>query len=82
MFGGESEFAGLLRGEAVSGDDLLAARAIVQKALERTANIYVQPHQAFNSDLAARAKAVEAVRHLVSWYGNGGACFDEQLPYY
>jgi D-lactate dehydrogenase len=82
VFTQESLFARLLNGEAVTGADLSAARTMVERSLNRTANIYVQPHQGFNSDLAARTKAIEAIRHLISWYLSGGARFDEQLPYY
>ena len=60
----------------------LAATEIVKRALERSDNIYVQPHQAFNSDLAVAAKARDTIHHLVAWYENGKKCFDEQLPYY
>jgi D-lactate dehydrogenase len=82
VFGNESAFAQLLRGGSAPGADLAAARMMVTKSLDRTANIYVQPHQAFNSDIAARAKAVESIKHVTSWYANKGKCFDEQLPYY
>ena len=82
VFGKESEFAALLRGEPLSDVDLVAARTIVEKSLDRTANIYVQPHQGFNSDVAAKAKAVESIKQVISWYRNHGRCFDDQLPYY
>ncbi|OPX94798.1 MAG: Glycerate dehydrogenase [Syntrophorhabdus sp. PtaB.Bin006] len=82
VFANESEFARLLLGEPVTGADLVAAHTMVKKSLERSANIYVQPHQGFNSDIAAKTKAVEAIKHVVSWYKNEGKCFDEQLPYY
>ncbi len=55
---------------------------LIRAALDRTANVYVQPHQAFNSDRAALSKAQEAVKHLIAWYRNKGERFDEQLPYY
>jgi D-lactate dehydrogenase len=82
VFTNESEFSRLLNGAAAPGSDLSAAETLVKKALDRTGNIYVQPHQGFNSDIAARTKAVEAIKHLVSWYKNDGRQFDEQLPYY
>ena len=82
VFSREAEFARLLAGEPVEGADLRAARELVAMSLERRGNIYVQPHQGFNSDLAAKAKAVEAVKHIASWYKNNGKRFDEQLPYY
>jgi len=82
VFTNESEFAKLLLGDVVAGADLSAAKTLVNMSLERKANIYVQPHQGFNSDLAAKTKAVEAVKHVVSWYKNKGKNFDDQLPYY
>lgn len=82
VFGNEARFADFLRGAPCEGADIPAARIMVERALDRTANIYVQPHQGFNSDVAARAKAVEAIRHLAAWHRNDGSCFDEQLPYY
>jgi D-lactate dehydrogenase len=82
VFTNESEFAKLLLGEAVAGTDLAAAKTLVSMSLERKANIYVQPHQGFNSDIAAKTKAVEAIKHVVSWYKNKGNGFDDQLPYY
>lgn len=82
VFSREAEFARLLAGEPVKGKDLRAAQDLVRMSLERSGNIYVQPHQGFNSDLAAKAKAVEAVKHLVAWHKNRGERFDEQLPYY
>ncbi len=82
VFTSESEFARLLLGEPITGADLLAAKTLVERSIDRSANIYVQPHQAFNSDIASQTKAVEAIKHLVSWYRNGKQRFDEQLPYY
>jgi len=82
VFTNESEFAKLLLGDVVAGADFSAAKTLVNMSLERKANIYVQPHQGFNSDLAAKTKAVEAVKHVVSWYKNKGKNFDDQLPYY
>ncbi|MBQ3866370.1 MAG: hydroxyacid dehydrogenase [Clostridia bacterium] len=83
VFSGEADLTAVLRGEKkTENGDRLAASALIRAALDRTANVYVQPHQAFNSDRAARAKAAEAVRHLEAWYRNGKERFDEQLPYY
>jgi D-lactate dehydrogenase len=82
VFTNESEFAQVLLGGSTVKKDVLAARALVQMSLERKGNIYVQPHQGFNSDVAAKTKAIEAIKHVVSWYKNEGRCFDEQLPYY
>ncbi len=82
VFTKESEFSRLMNGAEVDGANLSAAKELVKMALDRTGNVYVQPHQGFNSDVAARTKAVEAIKHVVSWYRNKGARFDEQLPYY
>jgi D-lactate dehydrogenase len=83
VFTNESQFAKLLvdNNAAIEGDHY-AAKIMVKKSIERSANIYVQPHQGFNSDIAAGTKAVEAMKHVISWYKNKGKCFDEQLPYY
>ena len=82
VFSDESKFAALVNNNEDAGADHAAARILVKKSLDRDANIYVQPHQAFNSDIAAKTKALEAIKHVVSWYRNNGTCFDEQLPYY
>jgi len=83
VFSREAEFSrALASGEPSPDPDIAAGAALVGLALRREANVYVQPHQAFNSDRAAAAKAREAVRHLAAWYRNGGLRFDEQLPYY
>ena len=83
VFSGESRFAALLFGEPTATDaDLLAAKTLLERSIDRSSNIYVQPHQGFNSDLAAQTKAVEAVKHVAAWYRNGKQRFDEQLPYY
>jgi len=82
VFTRESDFAQHLAGREVGDDDLTAGYLLVKLALERKGNIYVQPHQGFNSDIASRTKAVEAIKHVAAWYKNKGACFDEQLPYY
>jgi D-lactate dehydrogenase len=82
VFTQESGFASLVGNDEPAGDDHRAARQMVRKSIDRSANIYVQPHQGFNSDLAAKAKAVEAIKHVIAWYRNKGSHFDEQLPYY
>jgi len=83
VFSNESQFAALLNKQGnVTDPDVLAARGLVEKAIDRSSNIYVQPHQGFNSDIAAQAKAVEAIKHVAAWYKNGGSGFEEQLPYY
>ena len=69
-------------GISAENADVTAGLVMLQMAESHTANIYVQPHQGFNSDLAAATKAADAVAHMVEWYRNGGKCFDEQLPYY
>lgn len=82
VFSNEAEFAKALTTGITGEENQSAAKTIVNKALERSANIYVQPHQAFNSDVAAKTKAREALKHVTSWYKNERQCFDEQLPYY
>jgi D-lactate dehydrogenase len=81
VFTKEAEFAHELNSETTEGKQS-AAKTIVDKALNQSANIYVQPHQGFNSDLAAKTKAIEAIKHVISWYKNNKLSFDEQLPYY
>jgi len=83
VFSSEQEFSDLVRsGKKTQNEDVLAAQRLLEMAEDGTANIYVQPHQAFNSDLAAAAKASDTIHHLVEWFRNGGKNFDEQLPYY
>jgi D-lactate dehydrogenase len=83
VFSREAVFSdGLKEKTAFVDPDNIAAKEILDRSIERTANFYVQPHQGFNSDLAAIAKAQEAVKHLCEWYKNGGERFTEQLPYY
>ncbi|HEX2966456.1 MAG TPA: NAD(P)-dependent oxidoreductase [Syntrophorhabdaceae bacterium] len=83
VFSNEVQFAGILNGNVETDQqDLKAAAAMVQQSIERSANIYVQPHQGFNSDIAALAKATESIKHVIAWYRNRKQCFDEQLPYY
>lgn len=84
VFTDEEGFSKELNGHPTSTDQAnhAASKVILQHALDRTANMYVQPHQAFNSDLAVIAKARETIRHLEAWYRNDGLSFDEQLPYY
>lgn len=62
--------------------DILAGLEIIQKAIDHRENFYVQPHQGFNSDIAAKTKAEEAMNHVVYWYENDRHVFKEQLPYY
>ena len=82
VFSREAEFANLLKGAKFTTADLVAGRTLVSMSLQRTGNIYVQPHQGFYSDVAVKAKAVETIRHLVAWHKNNRQHFDVQLPYY
>jgi D-lactate dehydrogenase len=82
IFTEENVFASVVRGQAPEKPDHAAAQELVERASNRSANIYVQPHQGFNSDVATVNKAHEAIKHIVSWYKNGKRHFDEQLPYY
>lgn len=82
VFSRESEFANGLNAGTCAGSEFEAAYDLLVRSINRSDNIYVQPHQGFNSDLAAQTKAVEAIKHVVSWYVNNGNGFDEQLPYY
>lgn len=79
-----SDESGLATDLAHDGRDqrFAASRELIRRTLSREANIYVQPHQGFNSDRAARQKAIETVRHLEAWFRNGCQRFDEELPYY
>ncbi|MFA7062437.1 MAG: NAD(P)-dependent oxidoreductase [Pedobacter sp.] len=82
VFSNESEFARALNDDDCDRNDFPAARELIRRSVNRSANIYVQPHQAFNSDIAVKAKAAEAIKHVISWYRNNGRNFDDQLPYY
>lgn len=83
VFSDEEGFEKALKGQGEwAGSNRLAARQLLEYAVLRTGNVYVQPHQAFNSDVAAMSKAVNTIDHIVAWYQNGKKHFDEQLPYY
>ena len=83
VFSEEDTFSGALKGRnGFSTPDTKAGKEMLDRAIARTANIYVQPHQAFNSDVAALAKARETVKHMIAWYEYNGEHFGEQLPYY
>jgi D-lactate dehydrogenase len=82
IFTEENVFSKIVKGETPEKPDHVAAKELVDRALNRSANVYVQPHQGFNSDVAAVNKAHEAIKHIVAWYRNGKKHFDEQLPYY
>lgn len=83
VFSGESGIETVLKGkrEAKTADEE-GGCFFITSALKRTSNVYVQPHQAFNSDKAALAKAQETIKHLESYYFRGCTRFDSQLPYY
>lgn len=84
VFTAENDFSRVLKehGETGESSDLKAAKTLLDMAEDRSANIYVQPHQAFNSDLAAAAKAFDTITHLINWFKNDRIRFNEQLPYY
>lgn len=82
VFSKESQFSSSLKGERTEDPDLIAAKELVRLSLDRSDNIYVQPHQAFNSDIAAKDKAIEAIKLVGGWFRNRRQKFDEQLPYY
>jgi D-lactate dehydrogenase len=82
-FGAEAGLAKILRGQKEAEDpNETAAYKIIQYALDRTGNCYVQAHQGFNSDKAALCKAVETIHHLENYFARGCDGFDAQLPYY
>lgn len=83
VFSSEDELSHALRtGAPGTNPDVRAAVELIRMAGDRSGNIYVQPHQAFNSDVAAAAKAADTISHLAEWYRNKKMGFDEQLPYY
>jgi len=82
VFSDEASFAACVKSGQPANENEAAAYELMKMAVERTGNVYVQPHQGFNSDAAALAKAHEAIRHVIAYYRNNGETFDEQLPYY
>lgn len=83
VFSDEEGFEKALNGhEKWNEEDRIAAKVLMDHAINRTGNVYVQPHQAFNSDVAAKSKAANTISHMIAWYRNGKTHFDEQLPYY
>lgn len=82
VFTDEAGFATYLKTGESKNPDHVAGKILMDKALDRSGNVYVQPHQAFNSDAAASSKAHEAIEHVIAWYKNNCEHFDEQLPYY
>jgi D-lactate dehydrogenase len=82
-FHGEAELTKVLRGQkGIETEHEAAATNMIDAALKRTENIYVQPHQGFNSDVAALCKATETVKHLEDYFARGCTDFTSQLPYY
>lgn len=83
VFTNETVFSACLNGQGkFIAQDNIAAKTILDNAINRSENFYVQPHQGFNSDVAATKKANDAIEHLCEWYKNDKQNFDEQLPYY
>jgi D-lactate dehydrogenase len=82
VFSEEESFSRVVNGEPTNDPNLLAAKEMLRRSLERSANIYIQPHQGFNSDAATVQKAYESIRHVAAWYRNDKKRFDSQLPYY
>lgn len=81
VFSSESDISDYLNGLIdTDNKNILSSKLIIDRAIDKSANFYVQPHQAFNSDLASAKKAEEALNHVVYWYENKK--FAEQLPYY
>ena len=82
-FNSEAELTKVLRSQkGVETEHEAAATIMIDAALKRTENIYVQPHQGFNSDVAALCKATETVKHLEDYFARGCMDFASQLPYY
>jgi D-lactate dehydrogenase len=82
-FNGEAELTKVLRGQKnAETEHEKASVCMINAALDRSANIYVQPHQGFNSDVAALCKATETVKHLEDYFARGCTDFASQLPYY
>lgn len=83
VFSGENGFSALVNGKNENPtDDQKAGFEMLEMSINRTGNIYVQPHQAFNSDVAALSKASETIKHMIAWHKNDKQRFDSQLPYY
>ena len=83
VFSEEHSLSEALRNGIISADErITAAILLLWMAESRTGNVYTQPHQGFNSDLAANAKAAETVAQIIAWYKNKKQHFDEQMPYY
>jgi D-lactate dehydrogenase len=81
VYSEENIFRKVINGLATGNPNHIAAKEMIKRALDRTANIYVQPHQAFNSDVASIKKAYETLEHVSAWYKNDKKRFTYQLPY-
>ena len=82
-FHGEAELTKALRGlKTAEGEHEIAAIEIINNAISGKENFYVQPHQGFNSDVAALCKAAETIKHLEDYYARNCEDFNSQLPYY
>ena len=81
VYSDENVFRRVLNGEPTDNPNHIAAKEMIHRALNRPANIYVQPHQAFNSDVASIKKAYETLEHVAEWYKNDKKRFKYQLPY-
>lgn len=82
VFSNEYDFAQVLNGKLDTIGKFSASGRLIELALSRKANVYIQPHQGFNSDVAVKNKASETIKHLAAWFKNAGKHFDDQLPYY
>ncbi|MDR1376616.1 MAG: hypothetical protein LBJ22_03815 [Synergistaceae bacterium] len=81
VYSEENVFRQVVNGQPTENPDHIAAKEMIERSLNRPANIYVQPHQAFNSDVASIKKAYETLEHVSAWYKNDKKRFDQQLPY-
>jgi D-lactate dehydrogenase len=81
VYSEENVFRKVVNGEPTDDPNHIAAKEMITRALNRSANIYVQPHQAFNSDVASIKKAYETLEHVSAWYKNDKKRFNYQLPY-
>ncbi|MEI3141278.1 MAG: NAD(P)-dependent oxidoreductase [Lawsonibacter sp.] len=82
VFSNEHDFSLAVQGQVETVNNRVAAALVLLQMASPLGNIYVQPHQGFNSDLAVESKAADTIFHMISWYQNGKKRFDEQLPYY
>lgn len=83
VFSNESDLTNALNNkEYTDNNDIISSIKIIEEAENRISNFYVQAHQGFNSDIAAKSKAHETMEHLKYWFTNDKKCFKEQLPYY